>query len=132
MKPALVPVPPASAFDEQGQYQRALDSRLNCQVLPPPKKYAGLLPCIIPHRLSVTLGIDNDDGKGISHSIELITPASEFETSFAALHGKVCIIYVLSVRPLETEMLMESQSQEPAHQSRSTTLDLNENQHWKD
>jgi len=114
--------PPESIVN--GEYDRSKDFRLDQIIKKPEPKYTGLVPVIIPHSVSITLLVVNEEGS--SAALELSIPESAFDGVYALLHGKRVIVSVRNVRPEKTEYTLEPQ------RTPTGRLDLDDNKYWKD
>lgn len=100
--------PPLQSYDNHGDYQRALDRRLNCVTPPPPKKYDGMVAVICPITLRVSIGIDLQGNGEINRVIEIEVDARDFEGLHNDINGQTAVLYVTTVRPLEKTITMEN------------------------
>jgi hypothetical protein len=106
--PIIVPAnaPPLEAYDEQGEYRRTLDRRLNVITKAPAPKYKGMIPIIIPERLALKIAMTDESGT-ITRMLEIVIQAHEFDEVFSLLNGQSVKCFVVSVRPdgnVSTEM----------------------------
>ena len=60
-----------------------------------------IFPVIVPVALEVRIGIDCQDGRGITRALELTIPHAEFETFFGALNGQVVTLWINSAAQVE-------------------------------
>lgn len=140
--PTTVPPnpPPLESYDKHGEYQRALDRRLNQAIQPPPQhKYNGMVAVIVPIRLAITIGMDCEGQGNITRCLEITIPASEFESLFAALNGQLVQCWIQSVRPVECHTSMEEHHPAPKAHKNATGLDTEldtdpatDNRNWRD